>query len=525
MSVTELKSWQMLQQHAAGMKECSLNDLFSSDNERVNNLTLRLDDLLVDISKQKINNDTLDLLYRLAEERNVKNNAVAMFAGEKINRSEQRAVLHTALRSKQASLYIDNIDVIEQVRQNNAHMYELADSIRNGSLVGSTNKAFKTIVNIGIGGSDLGPRLATRALHYLNNSGLEIRFVANIDLQDLHLQLENTDPETTLFIIASKSFGTLETLENANSAQRWLKKHGVSDIGRHFVAVTANPEAASKFGIAPDSILQFGEWVGGRYSLWSTIGLPLVIAIGQKFFQQMLDGAHVIDQHFINASCDSNIPLTLALIDIWNNNFLGAESLAVIPYDQGLSLLPDYLSQLMMESNGKRVTLSGHPVDYDTQSIIWGAVGSNSQHAFFQLLHQGTRNLPVEFLVARQSTIKDDSQHAKLIANCLAQAEALMLGKDATGENPHRHFPGNKPSTTILFDQLTPSTLGKILALYEHRTFVQACIWDINAFDQWGVELGKHLAGVITEELETGRQSGNHDASTTQLIQSCMKKT
>lgn len=523
-SITKSTAWQALVDHARQSNSLDLNTLFRSDPERASRFSLTTDNLLADFSKQKISDETLSLLYTLAEQRHVKTAINDLLTGKKVNYSENRPALHTALRSVAQLLMIDDNNIMDEIRKEQTRMSQFVDAIHNGKFTGSTGKKFRTIINIGIGGSDLGPRLAVQALQSFCNKDIEVRFVANIDYQDLHSCLKDAEPETTLFIIASKSFTTLETLGNAKSARQWLLDKSCNNIANHFIAVTANQPAAIEFGINLEHILEFWDWVGGRYSLWSAIGLPIAIATGMDSFTELLSGARSMDEHFASAPLEENLPVTLALIDIWNNNFLAASTLAVIPYDHSMALLPDYLSQLMMESNGKNITQAGLQVDYNTGLIIWGAAGTNSQHAFFQLLHQGTQKISVEFLVAVNSNTNHPEHQLKLVANCFAQSEALMAGRKNPADEPHRDFPGNHQSTTLVYDRLTPFVLGQLLALYEHRTFVQACIWDINAFDQWGVELGKKLAGVIIDEFESGSASKNHDASTCQLIEIYLDK-
>lgn len=515
-------AWQALLRHRDNTGAIDLLSLFRDNPDRAKEFRLETDHLVVDFSRQKISNETLSLLQALAEQQGVQASIHNLIAGARVNTTENRPALHTALRSEAEKLIVDNENIMDGVRDGLLAMANMVEAIHRGEIRGSTGKPFRTVINLGIGGSDLGPRLAVQALRPFRQSELDVRFVANIDYQDLQSNLAGADPETTLFILASKSFTTLETLTNARSAIDWLQQGGCNNIFRHFIGVTANPGAAVDFGIMPDRVLEFGAWVGGRYSLWSTIGLPIALSVGMEYFIRMLAGARYMDEHFVEAPLAENIPSTLALIDIWNTSFLDAETLAVIPYDHGLSLLPDYLSQMMMESNGKNVTRSGTPVDYNTEMVIWGAAGTNAQHAFFQLLHQGTRNIPVEFLVGVNANSGHPGHQLKLVANCLAQGEALMLGRDSVAGEPWRHFPGNRPSTTILYDRLTPYVLGQLLALYEHRTFVQACLWDINAFDQWGVELGKELAKVIIDELESGKVSEKHDPSTRQLLEHCL---
>lgn len=517
-SITSTQIWQDLEQQARQVADLKLCDLFRNDNQRASKLSQQINGLFVDYSRQKITDEILSLLYALSRQENLEDTIQCFLAGEKVNRTENRPALHTALRSRAESLLVDSTDVMGDVRSALASMQSMAENIQSGKICGASGKKFTRVINLGIGGSDLGPRLAVQALQTYQTTGIEVQFVANIDYQDLYEKLQGADPETTLFIIASKSFSTLETLENAKSARQWLNDHDCEEAGKHFVAVTANRKAAIDFGIQPDAILDFGSWVGGRYSLWSTIGLPLALSIGMDAFRELLDGANAMDNHFATSPLEKNIPVTMALIDIWNNNFLEAETLAVIPYDHSLSLLPDYLSQLMMESNGKNVTQAGETVNYHTGTIVWGAVGTNGQHAFFQLLHQGTRNIPVEFLMAINSNVANKTHQLNLVANCIAQSEALMTGRPHQADEPYRNYPGNRPSTTWVYNRLTPYTLGLLLAMYEHRTFVQASIWHINAFDQWGVELGKEMAGVINKNFSSVDSASTHDASTQQLI-------
>ena len=522
-SLTRSPAWQALLGHRDSTGTADLLSLFRDKPDRANDFRLETDHLVVDFSRQKISDETLSLLQALAEQQQVKASIHDLITGARVNSTENRPALHTALRSEAAKLIVDNENIMGGVRGGLSSMANMVEAIHRGEIRGSGGKPFRTMINLGIGGSDLGPRLAVQALRPFRENELNVRFVANIDYQDLDCSLAGADPETTLFILASKSFTTLETLTNARSAIDWLQQGNCNDVFRHFIGVTAYPGAAVDFGILPDRILEFGAWVGGRYSLWSTIGLPIALSVGMESFIRMLAGARYMDEHFAGAPLVANIPVTLALIDIWNSNFLDAETLAVIPYDHGLSLLPDYLAQLMMESNGKNVTRGGMPVDCNTEMVIWGAAGTNAQHAFFQLLHQGTRNIPVEFLVGVNSNAGHPDHQLKLLANCLAQGEALMLGRECRTNEPWRHFPGNRPSTTILYDRLTPYVLGQLLALYEHRTFVQACLWDINAFDQWGVELGKDLAKVIIDELENGILGDKHDPSTRRLLEYCLR--
>ncbi|MCG8324784.1 MAG: glucose-6-phosphate isomerase [Thiotrichales bacterium] len=517
--LTASKAWHALHEHARESAATDLVSLFQSDPQRASHLSLTVGKIFADFSRQKIRGQTLELLYALAEQQNVSTAIGELFTGGKINRSENRPALHTALRSDTNTLIVDDQNIMENIHSGRAGMAGIVAAIHSGKMQGFTGKRFTRVINIGIGGSDLGPRLAVRALHHYCRDVPVVRFVSNIDYRDLHASLDGADAETTLFIVASKTFTTLETLNNAESAREWLIANGCTDVASHFIAVTGNHAAATEFGIASDRILEFREWVGGRYSLWSTIGLPLAIAAGMDTFEELLTGARHMDEHFRTAPAEENLPVTLALIDVWNNNFLNTGTLAIVPYDHALSILPDYLSQLMMESNGKNVDQDGQQVDYKTGLIIWGGTGTNAQHAFFQLLHQGTHTVAVEFLVAMQSATDHAEHQLKLFANSIAQGEALMTGKQADINEPHRSFSGNRVSNTIMYERMTPYVLGQLLALYEHRTFVQACIWNINPFDQWGVELGKQLAGNIIDELRSGAIRTDHDAATRQLIE------
>jgi glucose-6-phosphate isomerase len=461
-----------------------------------------------------------------------------MFNGDKINTTEHRAALHTALRNRSnRPVLVDGKDVMPDVRRVLGLMRNFSDAVRNGQHTGHTGKQITDIVNIGIGGSDLGPKMVCEALKPYGNAALRAHFISNIDGTQLTETLKQLDAETTLFIVSSKTFTTQETLTNARSARAWLVDilDDEQAVAKHFAAVSTNLEATAQFGINPDNVFEFWDWVGGRYSLWSAIGLPIALFVGMDRFEELLDGAHAMDEHFRNAPPDRNMPVLMGMLGIWYGNFFGAGSNAVFPYDQSLHRLPAYLQQLDMESNGKRVDRDGNPVDYDTGMVVWGEPGTNGQHAFYQLIHQGTRIIPADFLAPMHSHNAIGEHHAILIANCFAQTEALMLGKteeearaelQAQGMQgaeleallPHKVFPGNKPTNTLLFDKLNPHTLGMLVALYEHRVFVQSAVWNINPFDQWGVELGKQLAGKILPELRTDAEVSNHDASTNGLI-------
>ncbi len=522
------------------MAKRHMRDLFRQDPKRGKRLSLEAAGLFVDFSKNRIVDETLRLLYALAEECGVAQAIADMFRGAKLNTTEQRAVLHTALRRRSDEpLFLDGENVMPYVLAELEKMRSFCDVVHRGQWRGYSGKRLTDAVHIGIGGSHLGPLLVTQALIPYRCPGLQVHFVANVDSADIYHTLSQLDPETTLFIIASKTFTTQETMANAVTAKQWFlsKAQDASAVARHFVALSTNPTATKQFGIANDNVFAFWDWVGGRYSVWSSIGLPVVLSIGMENFEEFLRGAYLMDEHFRSSDLSRNAPLILALLGIWYVNFFGLHSHAIIPYDIHLERLPNYLQQLDMESNGKSVNGDGQAVDYATGGVIWGAPGTDSQHAFFQLLHQGTQVIPVDFILGRQSHYPMGKHQEMLRANCLAQAEALMRGKTAAEVKadllaagmppaelerlaPHRTFPGNKPSTVILYEKLTPRTLGALLALYEHKVFVQGRIWGINSFDQWGVELGKQLAGPILSQL-TGGERAEHDSSTANLIALC----
>ncbi len=510
---------------------------FATDPDRFARHSARLDDMLFDWSKCRVNGHTIDLLEELADAADIAGRRDAMFAGARINTTEDRAVLHTALRNRStAAVTVDGEDVMPGVRSVLAAMGAFAQAIRTGTMTGATGKRFDTIVNIGIGGSDLGPAMAVQALAPYHD-GPACHFVANVDAADMADTLAVLDPETTLFVIASKTFTTIETMTNAGTARDWLAgKLGEAAVGDHFCAVSTALDKVAAFGIPETRIFGFWDWVGGRYSLWSAIGLPIMLAIGPQQFDRFLDGGHAMDTHFRDAPTRANLPVMLALIGYWHRAICGYPGRAVIPYDQRLARLPAYLQQLDMESNGKGVRRDGTPVQGPSGPTVWGEPGTNGQHAFFQLLHQGTDVIPLEFLVAANGHEAELAHHHHLLlANCLAQSEALMKGRtreealaqliargmaedDAETLAPHRVFPGNRPSTTLVYDRLDPFTLGRIIALYEHRVFVEAQLYGINAFDQWGVELGKELATALLPVVETGQGSDERDASTAGLV-------
>ena len=536
-ALTTTASFQALESHAVDAKAWQLRELFAADPQRFPKLTVDAAGLFLDYSKNRLDSRTMELLLDVARERGVEGQRDAMFAGDKINLTEHRSVLHTALRMPRGKeLVVDGQDINADVHAVLDRVKAFTDKVRAGTWLGYSGKPITDIVNIGIGGSDLGPKMAVLALRSYAHPRLKMHFVSNVDGHDMDAVLAQVNHETTLFIVASKTFTTAETMLNAQTARRWFLCEGKEeDLARHFVAVSTNTEAVSKFGIDTDNMFPFWDWVGGRYSVWSAIGLPVALAVGFGYFQTMLDGAHAMDEHFRTAPLAENMPVLLALVGFWNRQFLGAASLSIAPYHQDLNRFPAYLQQLDMESNGKRVTKSGQPVDTPTCPIVWGECGTNAQHAYFQLLHQGTDIVPIDFIAALRATHDLEGHHDALLANCFAQSEAFMKGKTAAEVRkelqaqgltetkidelvPHKTFPGNRPSNTILMDQLTPATLGALIALYEHKTFVQGVIWDIASFDQWGVELGKVLAKKIQAELEGDVDQAAHDSSTNGLI-------
>ncbi len=539
LKLTSSQAWQALKAHQAAIEPLHMRQLFQDDPARFGKFSLRLGDLLFDYSKNRITDETVRLLVTLAEQAGLPAAIECMFGGEKINFTERRAVLHTALRNRSGHpVYVDGKDVMPDVLRVLEQMRRFSDAVRSGEHRGHTGKQIADIVNIGIGGSDLGPLMVCEALKPYANPNLRAHFVSNVDGTHLAETLKNLDAETTLFVVSSKTFTTQETLTNARSARAWLvEKLGDEQqaVAKHFAAVSTNLKATGEFGINPDNVFEFWDWVGGRYSLWSAIGLPIALYAGMDKFEELLGGAYAMDEYFRSAPLDKNMPVLLGLLGIWYGNFFGAGSNAVLPYDQYLHRFPAYLQQLEMESNGKRVDRDGNVVDYDTGMVLWGEPGTNGQHAFYQLLHQGTRLIPADFLAPLHSHSPIGEHHAILLANCFAQTEALMLGKTAEearaeltaqglhGEAleallPHKVFPGNKPTNTLLFDRLDPHTMGMLIALYEHKVFVQGVVWNINSFDQWGVELGKQLAGKILPELRGAAAVSGHDASTGGLI-------
>ena len=510
-------AWRRLAGHRRQADGLHLRDEFARDPGRAQRFSLGLERIFVDFSKNLITDETLSLLLDLANQRGLGKKIGELFSGQEVNPTERRPALHTLLRAPDGIRDTHGLsDVARQVRQERDRMFGFVRKLRAGEVKGATGRPISRVVNIGIGGSDLGPRLLVEALTEFRQDSPDIDFVANIDPFDIERALARADPETTLFIAASKSFTTSETLVNARRARDWLRDNGCKDPGRHFLAVSGNAAAVEDFGIDQERFFRIEDWTGGRYSIWSCIGMSAAISIGEDHFRQFLAGAHALDAHFASAGFSANIPVVLGLISIWHNNFFDIGAHAVIPYDQRLERLPAYLSQLVMESNGKSVGADGGKVGVQTSQVIWGGTGSPAQHAVFQFLHQGTRKSSIDFLLPLTSG-HDRAQHELLVANCLAQGEALMQGSTDAGE-PHRRFDGNRPSTTILYEDLDPYTLGMLLAMYEHKTFVEAAIWGINPFDQWGVELGKTLAGRIAAELAGDEAPGSHDSSTEQLM-------
>jgi glucose-6-phosphate isomerase len=534
-------AYQSLVTHYAQAKTWHMRDLFAAEPDRFNNFSIRAAGLTLDYSKNPVTAQTRTLLCELAVERGVETRRDAMFAGEKINSTEHRAVLHTALRAPRAGagagIVVDGQDVERDVHAVLDRMRHFSERVRSGAWLGYTGEAITDVVNIGIGGSHLGPQVATEALRAYVHPRLRLHFVSNVDGHDLAAVLAQVNPATTLFIVASKSFNTQETLMNAQSARAWFLRSGgkQADLARHFAAISTNTEAVRAFGIDPVNMFPFWDWVGGRYSLWSAIGLSVALAVGFENFAQLLAGAHAMDEHFRSAPLAQNMPAMLALVGVWHRNLFGAGSVSIAPYHHDLRHFPGYLQQLEMESNGKRIGLDGGLLESATCPVIWGDAGTNGQHAFFQLLHQGTMVTPVDFIAVLQPSHSLPGHHAVLLANCFAQSEAFMRGKsadEAAGDMraqglpeaeiqallPHKTFPGNRPSNTILMDALSPATLGALIALYEHKTMVQGAIWGVNSFDQWGVELGKVLAKSIQGELGDGAQPDRHDGSTNALI-------
>lgn len=533
---TTTNAWHKLNQHFKDSNKTKIKDLFEKDIDRAESFSIKWNDFLLDYSKNRITKETMSLLFELADELNLKVAVEKYFNGDEINQTEGRAVLHTALRAKETDeIYVDGENIVPEVYEVKKQIKEFSESIINGKSKGYTGKKFTDVVNIGIGGSDLGPAMVTEALKFYKNH-LNVQFVSNVDGDHVHEILKTLNPETTLFVVVSKTFTTQETLSNATTIKKWFLEHGTQeDIAKHFAAVSTNTEKIAEFGIADKNVFPMWDWVGGRFSLWSAVGLSISLAVGYVNFDAMLQGANDMDSHFKETDLSENLPVIMALISIWYNNFYHAETEAIIPYTQYLSRFSAYLQQGIMESNGKSVARNGKRVDYETGTIIWGEPGTNSQHAFFQLIHQGTKLIPTDFIGYKSSLHGDIDHHNKLMANFFAQTEALMNGKtldEAATElrekglsqkeidnlAPFKVFEGNKPTNTLLIDKLTPKSLGALIALYEHKIFVQGIIWNIFSYDQWGVELGKQLAGTILRDIE-GDNLSSHDSSTLRLLQ------
>ncbi len=533
-----MPAWKALEQHYLSVSNASMRDLFDRDPRRFAKFSVRFDDILLDYSKNRITDETFDLLIQLAHEADLSAWIERMFRGDKINSTEHRAVLHVALRNRSnRPIIVDGRDVMPDVNSVLAHMRTFTDEVRSGQWKGYSGRPITAIVNIGIGGSDLGPVMATEALKAYGKPGLNVHFVSNVDGTQIVEILKRLEPETTLFIIASKTFTTQETLTNARTARDWLLQASgdESTIKRHFVAISTNTAEVARFGIDTANMFGFWDWVGGRYSLWSAIGLPIALYIGMDRFEEMLQGGFEMDEHFSSAPFNQNLPVILAVLGIWYNNFFGGQTHAILPYDQYMHRFPAYFQQGDMESNGKSVTRVGEPVDASTGPIIWGEPGTNGQHAFYQLIHQGTKLIPCDFIAPVETHNPIGDHHAILLSNFFAQTEALMKGKTAEevraelaaqgmslseteGLVQHKVFAGNRPTNSILMQKVTPRTLGSLIAMYEHKIFTQGVIWNINSFDQWGVELGKQLAKVILPELKSNELINSHDSSTNGLI-------
>lgn len=538
MLISQCAAWAALKKHQKDIAQVHMRELFSQDKQRFERFSTQACDLLLDYSKNRLTSETLSLLQHLAEEAKLKAWITRMFQGEQVNHTEQRAALHIALRNRSnLPIFVEGQDVMPQVNQVLANMRQFSDSVREGQWQGYTGRPMEFIVNIGIGGSDLGPAMVTRALKRYHHPRLRSFFVSNVDSSHLGETLAQINPETTLFIVASKTFTTQETLLNARSARQWLidRLGSPQAVAKHFVAISTATQKVSEFGIDPANMFEFWDWVGGRYSLWSAIGLPIVMMIGMDHFEELLLGAHELDLHFRTTSFDQNLPVLMGLIQVWYSSFFGAPSQAILPYDYTLELFPAYLQQLAMESLGKQITREGQKIEYPTGSILWGAPGNNGQHAFYQLLHQGTHLIPADIIVAMKSQWPSPGHQEAVLSNALAQTHALMKGRNGqetqealeksgiTGEQlaqqvSHRIFPGNQPTNTLIYPVLTPKVLGTLIALYEHQVFVQSVCWGINPFDQWGVELGKQVAHSLLPELTGTFFSGGYDNSTDNLL-------
>jgi glucose-6-phosphate isomerase len=537
MTPLNIPEWQSLARHYSDLKFVSMREQFALDSGRFDRFSIKSGDLLFDYSKNRITQETVDKLLDLANAVDVPEWIERMFTGEAINLTEGRSVLHTALRNRSNTpVMVDGQDVMPSINAVLAKMKTFCDQIHSGEWVGFSGKKFTDIVNIGIGGSDLGPAMICDALEPYAKEGMSAHFVSNVDGTDLSTTLEKLNPETTLFVIASKTFTTQETLTNAESARAWfLKTATKEDVAKHFVAVSTNADAVAKFGIDTTNMFEFWDWVGGRYSIWSAIGLPIALYVGMDNYERLLDGGHEMDNHFRSQPLAENIPVIMGLLGVWYANFFNAQTQAIVPYDHSLARFPSYMQQLDMESNGKFINRGGQRISYKTGPVIWGTPGTNGQHAYFQLIHQGTQLIPVDFVLPVNSHYPKSDHQSILLANGLAQSEALMRGKTAEEVRvelsdegyegreleallPHKVFPGNRPSNILLFPKLTPEMLGQLVALYEHKVFVQGVIWNINSFDQWGVELGKQLAKAILPDLFDGAEISTHDSSTTNMI-------
>ena len=538
-ALTHTPAWQALEQHYALSRLHHMRELFESDPERAERYSLEVGDVFLDYSKNRITDETLQLLMQLAHQVGLPQRIKAMFKGEKLNTTENRSALHVALRNRTNSpIMVDGINVMPQINGVLERMGRFAHAVRSGDWLGYTNQPMTDVVNIGIGGSDLGSLMVCSALKPYGHPRMNMHFVSNVDGAQLKEILKKVHPETTLFVVESKTFTTQETLTNALTAREWFvaRARDESAVAKHFVEVSTNMKAVADFGIDPTNMFEFWDWVGGRYSLWSAIGLPIMLYLGVENFIELLNGAHIMDQHFLNAPLEANMPVLMAMIGVWYINFYGGGSHVIAPYDQYLHRFPAFIQQLDMESNGKQVMLDGQTVDFETAPIIWGETGINGQHAFFQLLHQGTHISPIDLIASLERRSSLPGHHEILLANVFAQAEAFMRGKTAdevrvelaaqglSGDTleqlvPHKVFGGNRPSNTLLMSRLDPRNLGSVIALYEHKIFVQGVIWNINSFDQWGVELGKQLAKTIHAELSGKGQIAQHDSSTNRLIQ------
>lgn len=522
--LTRSVTWQALDRLRDKTANDRIRDYFTNDPQRFEKMSLRVGGLFLDYSKHHVSDEVLSKLIELADHSALVQRRAQMFSGDIINVTENRPVLHTALRHLgDEPVYVDGEDVMPEITRTREQIKLFSEAVRSGEWKGYSGKRIKDVVNIGIGGSDLGPNMAVRALLKYRHPELHFHFVSNVDGTHIQKVLSRLDPATTLFIVSTKTFSTQETLLNAKTARRWFLENAGedADVGAHFIAASTNRKAAMEFGIREENVFEFWAWVGGRYSMWSSIGLPIALSIGFEGFIELLEGAHEMDNHFINAPFSQNMPVLMALIGIWYINFIGAETQAIVPYDQALNQLPSFLQQLDMESNGKSVDIFGHPVNYKTGPIVWGQTGSNGQHAFFQLLHQGTRYVPIDFIASLKPEPGVEDHHFALLTNMLAQANAFMEGSQGDSKELSQHdpysCPGNRPSSTLLLDELTPKNLGALIALYEHKVFVQGVIWNINSFDQWGVQLGKRIAGEISERIDTN--AADFDASTQGLLE------